>query len=357
MSTLKSLLRNRKGISNIMGALLLVAIVVVAAAGFAVMVSEIQKREMERRSNIAAVEGEELRIMSIDAVLDETDHQRMEMLNVSVLNLDSRESRLVTVLINDRGANNFTSTDDKGNPAIFSFHRRLKIPAAGSRVISINFTSNYDSRYNVSITEPLKITLFTERANNFKRIFTPPTAVVKTSIETEDLGVADRDILVLDGSESFDDGSIMEYRWLVFNKTLNLTHNLTGSKVRVSFNQFGPFYVNLEVTDDTKMIGFSESVKIPPNKKFNPPVSMNTTATYNITAGENTINVTVCDINGKPSEGVMVSFIRMLGNVTYSPLGDVTNSLGIASTTLTEGEGIIQIRSGRMNPIDVSVVQ
>ncbi|MEA3254968.1 MAG: hypothetical protein U9Q22_03930, partial [Candidatus Altiarchaeota archaeon] len=341
-----------KGMSNVVGALMLTLVVIIAAAGFAAMLSQIQREEMKRATHISAVEGEELRIMSIYPEFNETN-LRLERLDVSVLNLNSRDSYLTRVSINDEEADNFTS---KIEGVIYTHNSSVKlwIPAKESRLFSVNFTSNYDPDYNISIIKPLEITLSTDYDNFFTRLYTPPTPVIKLLIETEDLGVAERDILVLDGSDSFDDGSILGYHWLASNGTYQV-HNITGKKVRMILNQSGPFYVNLTVVDDTKMIGISENIKIPANKNFNPAVSMEASAT-SYAAGD-LIDVTVRDIDGGLVEGVGVSFIRMSGDVTFSPAGDVTNSSGMASTTTNAGtSGIIQIHSGKMNPLAVSVV-
>ena len=190
-------------------------------------------------------------------------------------------------------------------------------------------------------------------------MYMPPTPIIKTSIETENLGVAERDLLVLDGSDSFDDGSILSYQWDICNTTTcnsteNITLSTTGKRIRAYLNSTGPFYVWLNLTDDTNMIGISpEPIKIPVDKNFNPPVRLSATYTGAVPAG--IIEATVKDIDGKNVSGVGVSFIRMSGNATYSPSGGVTNSSGQVSATVTDGGGVIQVRSGMMNPVDIVV--
>lgn len=345
---MRALIRDSRGVSNIIGALLLVAITIVAAAGFAIMVSQIQKAEMERQSLLDAVKGEKLQIMSISPTLNGS---RISRLDLSVLNLDARESRVNAVLVNGRPASNFSSFDEAGNEANHTYYMPLEIPAGRSRLLSVNFSKNYPSQYNVSSAEPLEVTLITSRANNFKKVFFPPTAVAGVEITTEDLGIADRDVLILDGSKSFDDGSILGYRWTISNGTKS--SNMTGKSVRVIFDQTGPFYVNLTVLDDVGMSGVSDNILIPRNANFDPPVRMETpSASY--TAGNNII-VSVKDVVNRPVVGVGVYFLRMAGNVNLTTAFGVTNSSGIASTTVVSGTGIIEVLSGRLNPIDVQV--
>lgn len=350
MRKLSRLLRDSRGVSNIVGALLLITITIVAAAGFAVMLSEIQKAEIERQTQVAAVKGEELRIMSIIPQVNLSDSTNMLTLDFSVLNMDSRDSRVTHVVVNGRPASNFTSVSASGTEN-HTYYRPLRIMPGRSAMVRVNFSANYQTQHNVSVTEPLELTLITQRANNFKQIFYPPTPLMKVSTESEDLGVAHRDILVLDASESFDDGSILSYIWQVSNGTNSI--NYSGKIVRIILSQPGPFYVNLTIEDDDGMLGVSKKIKIPQNRNFNPPVRLQADdSTYSV---GDTVYVIVTDISGLPVEGVGVSFMTMSGNVTFNPLGGVTNAAGNTSTMITGGKGVLRIVSGEMYPVDVLV--
>ena len=373
-----------------MGALMLIAVVIVAVSGIAMIVAQMQKSEMERQSNIDAVEKENLRIMSIQPLINPST-MLLDQLNVTVANLNSKDSRIASVMINGRNAQNWSSTDDYNNETMFSYYGRLRIPAGKNKVISLNFPGDFDGCYNVSASDSLKIEVLSENSNIFSKIYQPPTPVIKTSIETENLGIAERDILVLDGSDSFDDGSIVSYEWNIcaeetttttstsFGATTTTTSTTTtttslgattttttsstttttcfyittGKKVRAYLNSTGPFYVTLKLTDDTNMIGISpEPIKIPEDKNFNPAVRL--IAAYNVTA-PNILEATLKDIEGNNVSGVGVSFISISGNATYFPSGGVTNSSGQVWTNVTSGSGVVQVRSGKMNPIDVAV--
>lgn len=355
MKRINALVRNNRGVSEVVGAMLLIVVAIIAVSGVAVMVAEMQKNAAERQSNIEAIENENLKIMSIIPTLNDTDPTRFSALRINVMNLNSQESRVAAVLINGRPADNITSTDQYNTPRNFSYYDRLIIPAGQSRNIDVNFSGDANSfanGHNVSALETLKITIFTAGANTFTRIFTPPKALIKTSIETEDIGVAQRDILLLDGSDSFDDGSITGYNWSIGNVTGN-AGNYTGRKVRVTLNQAGPFFVNLTVIDETGMRGVSENLMIPKNERFNPPVSLSVSYTTGLPG---TLEATVKDIQGNPVPGVGVSFITMTGNPNPTPAAGVTNSLGQVSTNVTPGPGnYIQVRSGKMNPVDIEI--
>jgi flagellin-like protein len=353
---MKDIQKNNKGASEIVGALLLIAVVIVAVSGIAVIVAQVQKNEMERQSTIDAVEKENIKIMSIKPVLNDTT-DFLDALNITITNLNSVDSRITTIVINDKAALNYTSADpyDAQKINLYSYTDRLTVPAGKATVLSINFSTNYDPPYNVSPRSPLKVSVLTENGNIFSKIYQPPTPVIKTSIETENLGVAERDLLFLDGSDSFDDGSVLSYVWRMysFNGTdYNPTAQYSGKKVKAAINQTNDVYLDLTVSDDNDMLGVSEKVRIPYDMNFNPAVRVNASKTsYNYSAEsdpDTTISVSVYDVYGRPLENAAVLFIGMLGNVTVSPTSDVTDATGLASTTITGGAGTVEIKVGKI---------
>ena len=70
MKQINKLLRSNKGVSEVVSAMLLIAVAIVAISGIAMMVAEMQKNAAERQSNIDSVEKENLRIMSIATTLN-----------------------------------------------------------------------------------------------------------------------------------------------------------------------------------------------------------------------------------------------------------------------------------------------
>lgn len=354
---MKDIQKNNKGASEIVGALLLIAVVIVAVSGIAVIVAQVQKNEMERQSTIDAVEKENIKIMSIKPVLNDTTGY-LDALNITITNLNSVDSRITTVVINDKAALNYTSADayDAQKINLYSYTDRLNVPAGKATVLSINFSTNYDPDPNASAQKPLKVSVLTENGNIFSKIYQPPTPVIKTSIETENLGVAERDLLVLDGSDSFDDGSVISYNWKMYSfngADYNPTAQYSGKKVKAAINQTNDVYLDLTVSDDNDMLGVSEKVRIPYSMNFNPAVRVN--ASKPSYTGTETMFVSVYDVNGRPLENVTVLFIGMLGNVTVSPTSDVTDATGLAETSIMGGAGTVEIKVGKIEKY-VSVV-
>ena len=383
---MKNILKSNKGASEIVGALLLIAVVIVAVSGIAVIVAQVQKNEMERQSNIDAVEKENIKIMSILPVLNGTTGY-LDALNITITNLNAVDSRVANVIINDKAAVNYTSSNEYNEEKNYSYTDRLNVPAGKAKVLSINFSTNYDPNPNVSSQKALKVSVLTENGNMFSKMYMPPTPIIKTSIETENLGVAERDLLVLDGSESYDDGSIVSYEWNIcaeetttttstsFGATTTTTSTTTtttslgattttttssttsttcfytasGKKVRAYLSSTGPFYVTLNVTDDTNMIGISEPIKIPEDKNFNPPVRLDASFSSPI------LTANVKDSYGSGVYGSAVIFYRLSGDASLSAWSGTTNNNGEVSANLNSGSGVIEVRSGQMNPVDIQV--
>ena len=354
--TMVSLRNDNRGVSVVVGALMLIIIVVTAASALALFVSEAQKGEMERESHIAAVGNEELEVSYIDLEKSSTFWGSM---NITILNLNVEDSYVTAISVNDRYATNCTSDGETINLA-----NRLRIPAAGSKEVHLNFTSDFTTPLNISAGEPITIRLITSLTNSFERTFKQPTSIIRTGIEMEDLGVADRAVLVLDGSDSFDDGSIVTWNWTLWDASNTVppgnwsdTNNISrfeysGKMVRVISNSSGPFKVRLTVKDDTKMEGTSKNITIPANQNFNPATNLN--ASYS----SPTITAHVKDIEGRAVEGIAVNFLVLYdkyGNLTLNPWSNTTNETGEVTTTVTSGNGTIRVLSGKLAYVDIAI--
>lgn len=139
-----SLFHDERGVSVIFGTLMLILITIVAASGIAVMVSTVQKDAMELESHLTAVENENLRIISIDPVGNST---HWNSVNITILNLNTADSYITAINVNNIYAKNYLANDKsgspdyyKGYPVIYNFNKRVLIPAARSKEIYLNFT-------------------------------------------------------------------------------------------------------------------------------------------------------------------------------------------------------------------------
>ncbi len=131
------LFEDESGLSVVVGTLLLILIVVASVSALSVMVSEAQKKEMEQRSLRAAVESESLKILSL-ALNDSDGDGYWNTIILNFVNLNTEESRVVGLNINDRNAANYTD-----GVKVYSFQNQFPVQAARSRQIFLNLTSNF----------------------------------------------------------------------------------------------------------------------------------------------------------------------------------------------------------------------
>jgi hypothetical protein len=246
------LFEDESGLSVIVGTLLLILIVVASASALALMVSEAQKKEMEQQSLRAAVESENLKVLSL-ALNDSDGDGYWNTMIITVVNLNTEESRIVGLNVNNLNAANYTD-----GVKLYNFQKQFPVPSARSRQIFLNLTSNFISPLNISQNDAIQVILFTSLTNQFEHVFLPPVPIIKVNVESEQIGNLFHDVLTLDGSDSFDrEGEIVKYKWEVSNSTLILG-NLSGQKARMNFNlsDAGKFWINLTEEDSTGMLGF-----------------------------------------------------------------------------------------------------
>ncbi len=248
------LLEDESGLSVVVGTLLLILIVVASVSALSVMVSEAQKKEMDQRSLRAAVESENLKILSL-ALNDSDGDGYWNTIIITAVNLNTEESRIVGLNINDRNAANYTD-----GVKVYNFQNQFPVPSARSMQIFLNLTSNFTSPLNVSQKDAIRVILFTSLTNQFEHVFLPPVPIIKANVESEQIGTEFYDVLSLDGSDSFDrEGTIIDYQWLVRNGTngTSIIGNPRGQKARMNFNltNTGKFWVELNVTDSNGILG------------------------------------------------------------------------------------------------------
>ncbi len=352
---------NEDGVSVIVGTLLLILITVTAAAGLAIMVSEFQKEDMNRQSHIRNVENENLSLPYISLATNATDSGNWSTLDLTILNLNIEDSYVVAISVNGRYATHYTYDGTEYGP-----NKRLLIPARKNREnVQINFTLSFgEEQFYVGTGEALDIRVMTSLYNTFERTFQQPTPVMHFTIETEDLGFVARDLLVLDGSDSFDDGAVAKWSWRIddgsrtvpvagnWSDSVNVTTSLVeGQKATARLDSPGPFQINLTVTDDAGMTASSQYASIPANPMFNPPTNLE--VTFDIDSGE--VNATVLDIGGTGVKGVVVNFVRIDGDLTLSKWSETTDENGVALTTRESGSGTIRVSAAKIPPIDMSL--
>jgi hypothetical protein len=255
------LISNESGLSVVFGALLLIMVVVASISALALMTSQTQKKQIEQKSLRDAVQSENLTILSLG--FDESDSGRYwNTIILNVVNLNTVDSRVVGVNINDTPAANYTDIYGR----VYNSQKQFPVPAAKSTQI---FLDNFTPPPNKFKNQSIRVILFTSLTNQFEHVFLPPVPIIKVNVDSEQIGTQFQDVLSLDGSDSLDrEGTIINYEWLVGNYSTNGTNStnstsilgkLQGQKATMTtpFNltTTGQFWVNLNVTDSNGMLG------------------------------------------------------------------------------------------------------
>lgn len=375
---------NESGVSVIVGTLLLILITVVAAAGLALMISQMQKDEMNRQAHLAAVKSENVGITNIvfennDTLWDETynikNSRNWSSISFSVRNDNIYPAKIISIglydrkLQNYRYVQNYSTESFAPNPEIRSYNFSngdfLTIPERKSIRIKINLTGDFPHRRAgfFAVDDYSKILLITSMYNNFEKIVKEPVPIIETSIESDTLGPIQRDALILDGSKSVSDGQIIQWNWTIFDGTFtspvagnwsdiqNWTiHNQTfsGKTVRIdSLNNTRHYHVALTVIDDKGVISSSNPIEIP-WAQYRPPtyLSLNLGQSKpkpgtNFTETE--LNATVLDIRGNPVQNSIVTFIitedmnKPTNCFSLTKYAAYTDRFGNASTIIQQG--------------------
>ena len=356
-------------VSVIVGTLILILITVTAAAGLAIMVSQLQKDEMDRQSHLAAVNGEQVEILS-PALLNDPAAWSAPPFNISpgqpwnnwssvsftVVNLNTDDVRIVGIRINDHYTRNITVTEKSpaGRTSYNLSDEYLTVPGTKGRSIQVNFTDDFPDAWFFSTSDPVKIGILTSLTNTFEKIFSPPIPIIDVRVSSEDLGVTQKDVLFLDGNRSTADNTIMRWNWTILDRGRGTVTFRQGKTVRIDPRSAGPLSVNLTVVDDANMTSVSDTIDIPADPMFVPPAALS--AQFDAPSQE--ILAAVRDINGDPVSNQTVSFLitgNPYGNLTLDRFYNMTDAYGTAGARCLAGLGTVRVSFQKLPAVDLTV--
>ena len=403
---------NDKGVSVIIGTLLLILITVTAAAALALMISQMQKAEMTRQSQIQNVHDEDIVISGLSFVNNATlwnstypnppfnisNSQNWSSVTFNLMNLNTQNANVAGIAINNYYAYpiNYTLLAPPSSPTGYcnltiggvtmgggpctvfgsdAYLPYLTIPAGSSVQVTVNLTSSLtdvsgsptgDTPPFIGTGSQADIKILTSLTNIFEQTYKPPTPVIVYNTQTANIGSVQQDSIVLDGTQSSSvNATIVSWNWTLMNATTsgNCLGNLNpvigfptyynNKIVHLSPPYPGPFCANLTVTDSNGMMATtSQDQLIPADTQFTP--AANLIATYNPPF----INVTILDVNGNPVNNTAVNYvldINQFGNLSLSNYVGITNSQGTNSTNVTGGVGTVKVISGQLPSSEVAV--
>jgi flagellin-like protein len=245
--------RDERGLSEIVGALLLVLVVVSASAAFALFVNDRQKAIQEQQLLETQRSLEDVGIVSLRTVQNGS-FPTWDVLNFTITSEHTATSWVTSFRINGHVVRQWetwrfnASTLDWESGAA-NYTRPFGIaPREQLYVAFNNTTSFFEPGLNFSTAGYVEIEVITTLQNSFKRAFLPPSAVALVTTENLWNGAAFDTVVVLDATESEPEAgaSIVAYSWNVTPDNIDAT----GRKARATFGSTGINHtITLTVTD------------------------------------------------------------------------------------------------------------
>ncbi|MCI4335856.1 MAG: hypothetical protein L3K17_01475 [Thermoplasmata archaeon] len=257
--------RDRRGLSEIVGSLMLVLIVVAAATTLAVFVAGYQKQAQAEQAVVQERDLESIKILQVAPTLS-SGGSNYSLLNFSVASLDINPSTITEISINNNPLKNYSAyrlnlTSGEDFWATIAAGGSLSLNPREVLNVLVNFSvganySFYTPSFVLPSTDYIQIQVFTTFANDFSRVFIPPTALAFISTQESWNGTAYVPFLVLDGSSSFEpsagNATLVAWTWTVVPGPVTLT----GERAIAPFpaNTLVPQNITLTVTSSDGLL-------------------------------------------------------------------------------------------------------
>ncbi len=312
----KDLRGDERGVSVIIGAMMLILITVIAAASLALIVSEAQKQSADRQAHIDAVKNENLIITNIETTTqDDPDDpvnnpDVIKKLDITVQNMNTDSSRIFGIIVGNKYASHYRVIKENNVPPAETVdynivNNRYDIPASSTVVLRVYYypdagePDSFTAGTKLLVTDNIQIEIMTSYINIFNRTVKHPIASVKSTVQTQDLGSGvKRNYLYLDGTDSTSDGVIKEYKWTITNPSDNgYNDEKFGKNLNYFLHTNEEYHISLTVTDNNNLIDKSYNIIIPADKNYNPPAHINLVRD---SQNANIIQVSVSNAEGDP---------------------------------------------------------
>lgn len=276
---MRLLKKDRSGVSEIVGAMMLVLIVVIAASSLAVFISQYQQSAQAQKLDDQKKSQEKIQVTSIVPISGtDYDDKKWKSLNFTIASLHNERTEITRISINDHMIRNYEVL--RVNPSSGSLENEKH-----SAQSTLNLAPRDEIIIHLDVEDPLafyipgvslltsgyvKIDITTAWSNEFSKTFAPPSSVATHSPGSwYNINTGQYEYYVtLNGRSSMAYGGayIVSWNWTV--KSTNITDpadtaeaiwtNATGSVCRVDFPFQDAFNeVTLTVTDNFGMIGRS----------------------------------------------------------------------------------------------------
>jgi flagellin-like protein len=263
----RGLRSDRRGLSEIVGSLFLVLIVVGAATALSVFVASYQKQLQSEEALNHDRNLEAITVLHLRPTLEVNHTSDWGLLNFSLASLDVNPMVVTGVSLNDQALQNYTAWAldlSTGDYTTITVGPGGQLPLDPREQVNVlvdvvagNNSSFYDRSTVLAATDYIKIDVFTALQNDFGRVFIPPTAIALVApLETLSNSSTYESVPILDGSSSFQPGNatIIQWNWSVSNAG-NVSY-FTGEKVADHTMVAGKTYtILLTVTNSDGLLG------------------------------------------------------------------------------------------------------
>lgn len=225
--------------SEIVGALMLTLIVVIAASSFAIFISQRQEASQDQQLLEQRRALENITVLFVDPYMNATSTTTWESLNFTISSLYIGESHIDSVWIGGLPLHNGTlwriGDDGALSKVDYSFQEGIDLDKLEHVYLNVTAENFFESGMTFSAENNVNIELRTELLNEFHVNFIPPTAIMTVDvlpIWNNTAGHYDMAFL-LDASlsDQVQPGYIMHYDWKVLNSAGTTLDVLTGRKV------------------------------------------------------------------------------------------------------------------------------
>jgi hypothetical protein len=237
--------------------MLLILITLLAAASLAVIISQAENKYAQNQALQTAINSEMLKIDRI-ALNESSDRPGyVDQVNITIQNLNTDPSQIVTIYLNDVPSKQYyVSRIENGKEEVvgpFNLTDMASIDGGGNFKIILNTSYNsadFLGQTNIAVNHTLTIQVMTRYVNVFNATFSPPNPAVSTRIESGMFNGVVRDYIVLDGSGSSGDRSIVQYNWMVYDSQIKKYYYLSGKVTQFAPDSGGPIIVKLTAIND-----------------------------------------------------------------------------------------------------------
>jgi len=380
-------LRERKAVSEVVGALLLIIVVVSAVASLGYFLANAQQQAQNRNQYLTNLHNDNLQVIRASFLpcsptpCTPLTPTTWAAVNLAVRNTNTLTSGISGIQVNGVWATAWTEVDQSGNQltppvSLGAGHPPLLLPPKAIEYVQLIFGSP------LATNVLFEVVLLSQAGNYFTTNYYPGASFPQASISSRSSPTFSQDIVTLDGSKSSAvNSSIQSYRWQVaiptttsgcttfdptpavaWGETIQYApENMFTATQLTSDCISGPIQATLTITDSNGFTSTSQPLLVPADPNIDPvgSISASITSTLPCTSPSCTVTVTVHDIFGNPVNGVVVNAISIYGDVKVTPLSATTSgtdgSAGEATFTVgfTSG-GSMDFETGSLFPAQLA---